>query len=766
MISLQELNQSNLTTSTRSDFQVTVSSAAAELLNRQNNWSNADIEIANLILQVSDIMYNNTSLTILPLDDGLYDQLLVAYKRYDPNFQVGAKPIVFQEYDQKQYTDIKEKKLLYHTLTDQEKQNNLYINDILSQHTPINNIRPQALYTLVQPPISKRLINTKHKYPELVGTLDKCKFVLNHDALVEGVFDNPSVRIFERDFIHPCLASRVIEPDEEFQMIGELKNDGVSVEAEVCGDRIISALSRGDTADDIATDLTPILKGYRFYNASKVPKDVTFGIKFEAVITLKDLETLSEIRHKKYKNARNAIIGIFGSSDAYRYINYITLIPIATSFKMDRLDELLFLNKYYSCGQYNRFSVFRGNYQSILFQVKQFTEAAEKVRKILPYMIDGVVISFTDPLKISILGRMNSINKYQMAIKFNPREARTLFTGYTYNIGKSGDVIPMAHFKEVEFIGTMHSKQTIHSFQRFKELALCIGQEIDIKYVNEVITYVTKPDTPYNRNIAETTAPESFIDTCPYCGSKIVISDSMKSARCPNINCHERRIMRMVDMIDKLGFKDFSEETVRELDLIDFARLITPYDKKYLEFKLGTVMADKFISYQKALINKPIQDYKIMAALSFEGMAEEKWKNIFKEYSLDYLFSLNQFQLTDYLSRIKRVGRETISAIVEGFQNYADDVAFILKNLTIINTKDVKVRPKVALTGTRDPSLIELINSQGYDCSDKYNVTKDIELLITNDYNSTSAKMEKAKKYGITIMTAKDFIETYGAKIN
>ena len=61
---------------------------------------------------------------------------------------------------------------------------------------------------------------------------------------------------------------------------------------------------------------------------------------------------------------------------------------------MERIDELNFLNAYYNSGEYNRYVTFKGTYQEILFHVKQFTESAEVVRLILPYMIDGVVISF------------------------------------------------------------------------------------------------------------------------------------------------------------------------------------------------------------------------------------------------------------------------------------------------------------------------------------------------------------------------------------
>lgn len=759
-----DLRQKNLTEVTKPEYALMVTNVSVDLINRQLSWNQYDIEVADLIIVISNIMYNNTSIDILPLDDGIYDQLLVALKKYNPNYQVGAEPIIFDEYVNPE-SQFEEKKLMYRTVNDDLLNSKLFTRDIQAQHTPMYPMRPKTMYTLIQPPITKRLINTEHKYPELVGTLDKCKFVLNVDAQQKGVYGNPAVQIFERDFIHLSISQGVIGTDEVFEMIGELKYDGVSVEAEVCGDTIISALSRGDTAENIATDLTPIFKNYKFYNAKNVPKDITFGIKFEAVLTYRNLELLGQIRGKSYKNGRNAMTGLLGSSDAYRFTDYITLIPLSCSLEMNRIDELNFLNKYYNCGEYNRYCVFRGNYQEILFQVKQFTESAEIIRTVLPYMIDGVVISYTDPNKIRYLGRVNSVNKYQMAIKFNPRKVRTIFLGYTYNIGKSGDVIPMVHFKPAEFIGTIHTKQTIHSFQRFNELKLIKGQEIDVEYMNDVISYVTKPDTQRNRQIAATQDPEEFIKVCPYCGSEIEISDTLKSARCPNINCHERKIFRMVDMIDRLGFKDFSEETVRALDLTDFHKLVKVYDYSTLENILGPVTAAKFIDYQSKLTTTPIEDYKIMAALSFDGIAEEKWKIILKAYPLDLLFKMNHQQLMINLTQLPGMGGKTVEAIIKGFTAYSSDIDYMLHNMHILNSKDMGNHPKVALTGTRDPMLIDIINSVGYDCSDKYTVTKDTAILITTDKNSSSGKMLKALKYGVKIMTPEEFMKSHKIEI-
>jgi len=741
------------------------SNEALRLLYNQKTWNDTDKALSGLILSISNSLYNNSSNTVLPLDDGLYDQLLVAYKSYFPeSYQVGAVPVTMKEDTNREYSSGKQ--TMYVTVNDEDLDSNLYARQIQRQHTPLlAPDRKRTFYHLNRPPLTKRLINAEHKYPELVGTLDKCKFVLNNQARKASVYDMPSVQIFERDFIHPCISQGIIGEYENFEMIGELKYDGVSVEAEIRNGRIIRALSRGDTGANIASDLTPILESYKFPYAqyANLDPNYTFGIKFEAVITKRNLELLNKYRNKDYKNPRNAIIGIFGSSDAYRYTDYITLIPIATSENSPRIAELEFLNRYFNSGEFNRYCVFQGNYQQILFEVKQFTEAAEMLRPILPYMIDGVVISFTDPNKIRMLGRVNSVNKWQMAIKFNPKKVRTLFEYYTFSIGKSGQIIPMVHFKPVEFIGTIHTKQTIHSFQRFKELALVKGQEIDIEYVNDVLTYVTKPDTEYNRQLQANYQPEEFISKCPYCGADIVISDTMKSAFCPSNHCHEKLIMRMIDAITKLNFKDISEDVVRRLDIVSFVDLFKQWNTDQLVGLIGPLTTNKFLWYLQMFKESPIPDYVLMSALCFEAMADEKWRNVLFYYDLQTLLQFTPDQLKAALSAIKGVGPGTINSIINGFNNFRDEIVMCTQNLNIINTNSHNLvrGPKVVLTGLRNAELINTINGLGFDCRDSYSVTKDTALLICDSYNSTSSKMEKAKKYGIEIISVDDFYKKY-----
>ena len=45
----------------------------------------------------------------------------------------------------------------------------------------------------------------------------------------------------------------------------------------------------------------------------------------------------------------------------------------------------------------------------------------------------------------------------------------------------------MVHFKPCEFMGNIQTKQTLHSYKRFNELQLRIGNQIDIEFKNDVL---------------------------------------------------------------------------------------------------------------------------------------------------------------------------------------------------------------------------------------------------------------------------------------
>lgn len=726
---------------------------AMRLLNLKTLNDN-DLESLDLIIKICNIIYHNVNNdSLVPIDDGIYDLLMVLISKYMNNYQVGCIDVIFTDTYQN-ITENDQQGLISPVQRIPVEEASWYGKDILHNREIIPNdlfISPVKR----QKTIEKRIVNTPHKYPDLVGTLDKCKFVLNSQAKELGAFDTPNVTIFERDFIQKHIREGIINPNEKFYMVAELKYDGTSVEAEV-SDHIISARSRGDTNNDVATDLTPILEGYRFPAAEGIINE-TIGVKFEAILTKYNLQRLSQVTGKSYKNARNAIAGILGSNNGNLFRDFITLVPLEfhnEDPEIDRVTRIEFLNTFYSSGVNLKYAVLYGDYKEILFKVKRFVEEAEALRPYMPFLYDGVVVSYIEQDKINKLGRENSVNKWSIAIKFNPMKHQTTFLGYTYTIGQSGVVTPMIHYNPVEFYGGIHVKSSGHSYKRFKELGLRKGDLIDVTYTNDVMPYVTKPDIEPNR---ENPNPlEEFPNNCPCCGTPLIFTD--KSAICPNIECKERNNARMQNMLDKLQLKDFAGERLQSIGKYSLTELM---DLKRDDIKfLGEVNSQKFIDRMNELKTKPIYDYQIVGALGFTGIAQEKWKLILSKFSLLWLMAnYNNEDFVSILTAVKGIGPMTAETIKNEMSFFTKDLTRIIEMNNIITSygnseNNSKV---IRFTGFRDKALIERLNSMGIDAGEGA-VTKKTDILLVPCEGFTSTKTLKAQKDNIMIVPVQDFI--------
>lgn len=722
-----------------------------------DSLNNDDIQSLDLIIRISNAVYNNVNNdSLVPIDDGVYDLLIVLISKYMNNYQVGSDNIFFGDL----YQDLTDKSDTNITLINPVKkipinENNFYYDNIICNRdivkedliiSPVKRIKN----------IEKRMVNTPHKYPELVGTLDKCKFVLNSQAKELGVYDDPNVRIFERDFIQKHIKQGIIHPNEKFYMIAELKYDGTSVEAEV-SDHVISARSRGDTSNDIASDLTPYLEGYRFPLAEGIATEI-IGMKFEAIFTNYNLYRFGQSQGYMYKNARNALSGVFGSTDGNMYRDYITLVPLDCQHPsldgLNRIERIEFLNTFYTSGVDLKYAVLYGDYKEILFKVKRFTEEAEALRAYMPFLYDGVVISYLDKDKISKLGRENSINKYSIAIKFNPMKHQTTFLGYTYTIGQSGVITPMIHYNPVEFYGGIHTKSSGHSYKRFNELKLKLGDLIDITYTNDVMPYVTKPDIEPNRE-----NPNPIIEfpkSCPCCGTELIFTD--KSAICPNIECKERNNARMENMLDKLQLKDFAGERLQAIGKYSLTELM---DLKVDDIKfLGDINSQKFIDRMNELKAKPIYDYQIIGALGFTGIAQEKWKLILNNFSILWLMAnYNKDEFVSELINIKGIGPSTAETIKNEMWYFINDLTRIIEMENIIPTYGYEKKSSLVIrfTGFRDKALTDKLINMGIDAGEG-SVTKGTDILLIPCEGFTSSKTVKADKYNIMILPVDEFI--------
>lgn len=724
-----------------------------------NQFSSTQRNNLKLLVMICNILYNRTDMQILPVEDGVYDLLMETYKKFDPNFQVGSVVVQFQDKIDKQMEEVGEEKkirpIYFIPNPPKDEIRDDYRNQIKSFDNHRINFadvmameRARAYTGGVQ--IGKRTHDTKHNHPDLIGTLDKCKFVLDSDAIEKDVYDKDNVSILERDFFVKHINEGIITPTQELDMDIELKYDGISVEAD-CTDHIISARTRGDTGIGEAADLTPILEGYEFPH-NQVLKDRVVGVKFEAIITKSALEEFNKERGYSYANCRTAIIGLFGGGDSREFQKYITLVPLGLDRNdvpeiHNRQEEIGVLNScYYSKGEKLRHVFIHGNYKTCLYLIKKFAEEAKYARNYLDFAFDGIVVNYLDENIRARLGRKNFINKYSMAVKFDPMEKITTFLGYTYEVGQTGNICPMIHYSPVEFNGTVHDKSSGQSLQRFKDLDLKVGDTILVTYINDVMPYVNKLDCEANEINHKQGPSEKFIVCCPICSTPLVISESGKTASCPNVNCSGRRIARAVNMLQKLNIKGFAESMLTRASLYTLEDMVNVKEET-LSPIIGPTNAINFVSSIQTLLSTPTEDYRWIGSLGFTNVAAKKWKIVFSALTLKEFVDImdNKFidEADQILLNIPGLGMAAIHTILTEYDYYKSDFHIILEKANIIDSKFIKTKKSIRFTGCRNKQLEELLRNQGYDADGDGSVTKNTDILIIPYDGFSSTKTAK-----------------------
>lgn len=727
------------------------------------------VSILKEIIMICNVLYNRTDLNVQPIEDGVYDLLLELYKRYDPNFQVGSAIVEFNNILNNGIDSAREERHSPIVFFDHAPRD--YIHQFI--YDRLNDIQMPNRFDCMHPGIefmdrtyiTKRSHDTSHNHPDLVGTLDKCKFVTNKDAIEAGVFEDPTVTVFERDFFQKHIKDGIINPNDKIQVVCELKYDGISVEAD-CNERVMSARTRGDTGIGKASDITPMLQGYRFPQANSMIGQKPIGVKFEAIMKKSDLFEFNRRRERSYANCRSAIVGLFGASDAYLYQDLITLVPLAIDRQdvpqiSNRLEEILFINDLFrSHGEPLRYCYLEGTVSELIFLIKAFHDEAVLAKDYLDFMFDGIVVSYINEDIRNRLGRKNYINKYSIAIKFNPMDKQTSFLGYTFEVGSNGRITPMIHYNPVEFNGTIHTKSSGSSYGRFQELALKSGDYITVTYRNDVMPYVSRLECEHNRENPNPVVP--FIDKCPVCGSPLIFSQTMRDAYCGNFECDGRTIARMVRMFNTLNIKGFAESTFKRLGLKHLYQLPEMNDANYLIERLGEADGKSFQSIIHSILHDQWLDYMVFASLGFSGIGLVKAKNLLQVISVQDLYDLYcnnrihfKYALTEKLSG-SNIGKAVIDVISNEISLFEPEIKFICDHMHLIQSTMPEDALVIRFSGIRDLELCQLLQQHNIDAGEG-GVTKKTNILIVpyNGFDSTNVR--KAERYNVKIATIDEF---------
>lgn len=365
---------------------------------------------------------------------------------------------------------------------------------------------------------------------------------------------------------------------------------------------------------------------------------------------------------------------------------------------------------------------------------------------------DGVVFCYSD-LSLRQLGSTQHHPRYKLAFKWQGESAQSQIVGINWDVSRFGVITPVIVIEPVWLSGASITNVTMHNASYIKEHNIKIGDRVEIIRSGEVIP-------KFLRVVSSQTGTYSFPDKCPSC-SKELEYDGVR-LKCNNKSCPSRHGKGILNWIQVIGIEDLSEKRLSFLiqsglvnNIVDLYKL---EKKDFLTLPLTKEkMASKL--YQNIQASKNLSLAKFLTGLGIEGMGEGSWEKVIKIYpSLDKIrcCSKEEFEMVD------GVAFTTATNMYEGLKQNSSTIDELLSlglNPKVdLKTQEGKASGKTfVITGTLSKprsKVEEDIKQKGGNLSSS--VSSNTFALVTNDSDSTSSKMKKAKELGISIWNEKE----------
>ena len=535
------------------------------------------------------------------------------------------------------------------------------------------------------------------------------------------------------------------------------KMDGLTCSLRYIGGKLISAETRGNgvIGEDILHNALVI---------PSIPKTISYQdeliVDGEIICTYEDFKPFSDT----YKNPRNFAAGSIRLLDskecAKRNLTFVAW-DVIKGFPNDNnvYSRLLLLT-------FNGFTIVPFEKGSVEHCIEWLTETA----KCMSYPIDGIVFKFDEVDFGKQQGETAHHFKNAIAYKFYDDEYETTLQNIEYSMGRTGILTPVAVYEDIDIDGSVCNRASLHNLSIMTELLGDLpykGEKIWIYKANMIIPQVSKAE---KRNSSE----DFHFDIpkiCPVCGSRTAINESSQ-LYCTNPDCDGKLINKLDHFCGKKGLdiKGLSKATLEKLidwgwvnNCVDLFSLqdhvkewvVKPgFGAKSVEKILDSIEESKNCSTEAfiASLGIPLIGRTIAADLAkrFETY-EALSKAIDEGYDFTKLpgFAWAKSQaLTnfDYTEADKLYGILNVKpapTVVEASEQPLKDMKFVITG----SVKHFKNRTELQ-------SSIEKCGGKVVSA-----ISKNVDYLINNDAESTSAKNVAAKKLGIPILTEEEFLE-------
>lgn len=458
---------------------------------------------------------------------------------------------------------------------------------------------------------------------------------------------------------------------EDFEICCEMKYDGLSISLTYVDGRLVQGVTRGDGVhgDDVTSNVRTIRSIPLVLKDGDWPRE--FEIRGEILLPWKEFERLNAEREaaeeQLFANPRNAASGTLKSLNpavaAERHLDAYLYYLLGDGINGDGHYENLTRAKAWG------FKISEGMRKvKTLQEIYDFINYWDTERKNLPVATDGIVLKVNSLRQQRALGYTAKSPRWAIAYKFKAERECTRLNEVTYQVGRTGQITPVANMEPVQLAGTTVRRATLNNEDFIRSLDLHEGDYVYVEKGGEIIPKIVGVDTsrrdPQSR-------PVRFISRCPECGAELVRYEGEAAHYCPNdAGCPpqikgriEHFISRKAMNIDSLG-----PETVDEYYRRGLIRNVADLYDIRVEQINGDGSRQK--SAQKVVdgiaASRQVPFERVVFALGIRFVGETSARLLARKFkNIDALSSATLQQLTD----VDGIGEVIAKSVITYFAN-------------------------------------------------------------------------------------------------
>jgi DNA ligase (NAD+) len=391
----------------------------------------------------------------------------------------------------------------------------------------------------------------------------------------------------------------------------------------------------------------------------------------------------------------------------------------------------------------------------------------------LPYETDGLVVKVDSLAQRRRLGYTAKSPRWVVAYKFEQEQAITKLLDIGVEVGKNGNLTPVAHLQTVQLAGTRVSNASLHNADYIRTKDIRVGDTVVVIKAGKIIPYVLRAEAGLRTGKERVF---KFPDKCPVCGSPVEADEKKVFYYCTSKNCtgQLKKKLRGFARRDAMDIEGLGEEMIHQLVDTGLVQAIPDLYRLTLEQlleleRVGEKSGQNLLDGIEASKSRGLS--RVLTGLAIPHVGESTAELLAEEFgNIDDLMAAAE----DRLAQIDGVGPIMAKDIHEYFRNEVERKH--IEDLRAAGVKlkhDAKVKPAGAVdltgktfvvTGTlahfgRD-EIEALIKQLGGKATGS--VSKNTDYLVAGD--KAGSKLDKAKSLGVPVLTEAEFEKMVGRK--